>query len=168
MVASGQKSKFEMLFEFVATQDVSPYLCIVEALKFRREVCGGEKKIMQYCENLSNEAGRLGAQILGTEIMQNREGTLTRCFMTNIGLPMKIGNGEKEIPEKDTYEVAVWMNARLADEHDVYSPVFTHAGKFWTRWSSQIYLEMEDYANGAEALKLMCERAKNGEYVQGR
>ncbi len=35
-----------------------------------------------------------------------------------------------------------------------------------TRWSSQIYLEMEDYAHGAEALKVMCERAKNGGYLQ--
>ncbi len=131
MVAPGGKSKFEMLFEFVATHDVSPYLCIVEALRFRREVCGGEEKIMQHCENLAREAGRLGANILGTEIMQNKEESLTKCFLTNIELPMQIGDGEKEIPEQDTYKVAVWMTTRMAAEYDVYSPVFTHAGKFW-------------------------------------
>lgn len=120
---------------------------------------------MKHCEGLSNEAGRLGAQILETEIMQNREETLTRCFMTNLGLPMKIGNGEKEIPEKDAYRVAVWMTATMSEEYDIYSPVFTHGGKFWTRWSGQIYLEMKDYANGAEALKVLCKRAKNGEYL---
>lgn len=131
MVGAGGKSKFEILFEFVATQDVGPYLCIVEALRFRREVCGGEEKIMQHCEELCKEAGRLSAEILGTKIMQNKEQTLTKCLMTTIQLPMEIGNGEKEIPEKDKYQVGVWMTTRMVAEHDIYSPVFTHAGKFW-------------------------------------
>lgn len=131
MVGPSGKSKFEILFDFVATQDVSPYLCIEEALRFRREVCGGEEKIMQHCEELLQEAGRLGAEILGMKIMQNKEESLTKCFMTNIELPMQIGDGEKEIPEEDTYKAAVWMNARMAAEHDLYSPVFTHSGKFW-------------------------------------
>lgn len=36
------KSAFESLFEFVATSDDTPYLCIPAALHFRAEVCGGE------------------------------------------------------------------------------------------------------------------------------
>lgn len=35
-----------------------------------------------------------------------------------------------------------------------------------TRWSGQIYLEMDDYVKAAEVLKTMCERAKKGEYLQ--
>lgn len=165
MLAKSAKSNFVLLFQFVATLDVSPYLCIEEALKFRREVCGGEDEIMKYCEDISNEAGEMGAKLLGTKVMQNKEGTLTKCAMTNLELPLKIGKGEKEIPEKDTYMVASWMTAQLAKEYDLFSPVFIHARKFWTRWSGQIYLELSDYVKGAETLSVLCERAKKGEYM---
>ncbi|KAK3176631.1 hypothetical protein OEA41_007954 [Lepraria neglecta] len=162
-----EKSSFEMLFEFVATIDVSPYLCIEEALKFRREVCGGEENIMAYCESISNEAGRRIAEILGTDVMENSEKTLTRCAMTNVRLPLTIGNGPCEIPEKDTIPVAIWMTEILANKHDIYLPAIIHAGAFWTRLSGQIYLEMGDFVKGAEILKTLCMRAKNGEYLEG-
>jgi len=163
--ASNAKSDFEILFEFVATSDVGPYLCIPEALRFRREVCGGEEKIMTYCQNVSNEAARTGAEVLGTEVMQNREETLTKCFMVNVRLPLTIGSNTGDIPDEDTFTVAVWMTARIAEEHDMYSPVFVHAGKFWTRWSGQIYLELDDCLKGAGVLKEMCGRVRNGEYL---
>jgi len=166
MVAASPKSKFVILFQFVATIDVSSYLCIEEALRFRREVCGGEENIMQHCVDISNEAGRLAAEILGTEVMENAEKTLTRCSMTNVGLPLKIGDGKGEIPSKDTYVVAAWITAVLAKEYDIYAPAFIHAGAFWTRFSGQIYLELEDYAMGADALRSLCERAKRGDYLQ--
>ena len=142
LVAASGKSKFEMLFEFVGTLDVGPYLCIVEALRFRREVCGGEEKIMQHCEDLFREGASLGAKILGTEIMQNKEQTLTKCLLTNIELPIQIGEGEKKIPEKDTYKAACWMTAELAHEHDIFSPVYTHAGKFWVSGLSHLVLAL--------------------------
>lgn len=164
MVSASPKSKFVMLFQFVATIDVSSYLCIVEALRFRKEVCGGEQKIMQHCVDISNEAGRQAAGILGTEVMENAEKTLTRCSMTNFTLPLKIGDAKGEIPSKDAYLVASWITAVLAKEYDIYCPAFVHAGKFWTRFSGQIYLEMEDYAMGAEALSNLCGRAAKGEY----
>ncbi len=44
----GGKSAFVLLFEFVATLDSGPYFCIEEALRFRKEVCGGEEVIMQH------------------------------------------------------------------------------------------------------------------------
>lgn len=167
MTAGRGKTKFEMLFEFVATADVSPYLCIEEALRFRRETCGGEENIMSYCESISNEAGRQMAEIFGTDVMQNSEKTLTRCAMTNVRLSLSIGNGPCEIPEKDSIPVAIWMTEILAREHDVYLPTFVHAGTFWTRLSGQIYLEIEDFVRGAEILKSVCIGAENGEYLQG-
>ena len=163
-VAKSGKSKFVMLFEFVGTQDVSPYLCIKEGLRFRREVCGVEEEIMKYCINLINEGANLGAKILGTEVMQNTEGTLTQCFMANVRLPLTIGDGKGEIPAKEAIKVAIRLIARMAKEYDIYLPVFSHAGKLWTRWSGQIYLDLKDFEYGAEALKAMCERAKMGEF----
>lgn len=166
MTDSSGKSPFVLLFEYVATLDVSPYLCIEEALKFRREVCGGEKNIMKYCEDISSEAGRLAAEILGTDVMENETKTLTKCAFSNVRLPLEIGGGQGQIAEKDMYRVAVWMTMRLVNESDVYSPVFFHARRFWTRFSGQIYLDIGDFEKGTKALKALCERARSGEYMQ--
>lgn len=166
MTDSSGKSPFVLLFEYVATLDVSPYLCIEEALKFRREVCGGEEKIMRYCEEISSEAGRLAAGIMGTNVMENKTRMLTKCAFTNVRLPLEIGDGQGQIQEKNMYLVAVWMTAMLVRESDIYSPVFFHARKFWTRFSGQIYLDLGDFEKGARALKALCERAKSGEYLQ--
>ncbi|KAL6719797.1 hypothetical protein ACLMJK_001718 [Lecanora helva] len=165
MSGPSTKNDFEMLFEFVATLDVSPYLCITEALKFRSDICGGEDEILRYCQNLATEVAQLAAKEFGTEVMQNKEETLTKCFMVNVRLPLTIGNEKGGIPEQDTYTASVWMTSHIADEYDMYSPVFAHAGKFWTRWSAQVYLEVDDFVKGIDALKSICERAQKGEYL---
>lgn len=166
MTDSSGKSPFVLLFEYVATLDVCPYLCIEEALKFRREVCGGEENVMKYCEGISSEAGALAAAILGTDVMENETKTLTKCAFSNVRLPLEVGDGEGQIAEKDMYRVAVWMTMMLVNESDVYSPVFFHAKCFWTRLSGQIYLDICDFEKGAKALKALCERARRGEYLQ--
>ena len=166
MTDSVGKSPFVLLFEFVGTLDVSPYLCIEEALRFRREVCGGERKIMRYYEDISNGGGRLAAEILGTDVMENKTKTLTECAFTNVRLPLEIGIGPGQIPEKDMYSVAIWMTAMLVRESDIYTAVFFHARKFWTRFSGQIYLDLGDFDKGARALHTLCERAKSGEYLR--
>ena len=168
MTDSSAKSPFALLFEYVATLDVCPYICVEEALKFRRQVCGGEEKIMTYCEGISSEAGRLAVEILGTEVMENETKTLTKCAFTNVRLPLEIGDGPGQILEKDMYLVAVWMTAIVVRESDIYLPVYFHARKFWIRFSGQIYLELGDFEKGARALKRLCERVKSGEYLQGK
>lgn len=164
---SSDKSPFVLLFEYVATLDVCPYLCIGEALRFRREVCGGEEKIMKYCEEIANEAGRKAAEILGTEMMDNETKTLTKCAMVNVRLPLEVGDGPGQIAEKDMYLVAVWMTAMLV-KSDIYVPVYFHARRFWTRLSGQVYLDLVDFEKGARALKGLCERAKMGQYLEAK
>ena len=168
MIFGNNKSSFVTLFEFVATLDVSPYLCIEEALKFRRDVCGGEEEIMTYCKRISNEGGEKIAEILGTEVMENGEKSLAKCALTNVKLPLIIGDGPGEIPQTDTITVAIWMTEILAKVHDVYLPAFVHADAFWTRLSGQIYLELEDCIKGARILRDLCERASGGEYLRAQ
>ncbi len=168
MTGPSGKSPFVLLFEFVATLDNCPYTCIEESLNFRRQVCGGEDKIMKYCEEISSEAGRLVAEILGTDVMENETKTLTKCSFVNVRLPLEIGDGPGQVQEKDMYLVAVWMTATLVRESDIYSPIFFHARKFWTRLSGQIYLDLGDFEKGAKALKTVCERGRSGEYLQGK
>ncbi|KAK1143533.1 hypothetical protein N8T08_006339 [Aspergillus melleus] len=92
-----EKSPFEYLFEYTATTDDSAYLCVPAALDFRKNVCGGEARIYEYCESLANEAADLVAEALGTDVLQepglgvNGEGSLfRRCAMTTVRLPVRV------------------------------------------------------------------------------
>ncbi|KAL9002441.1 MAG: hypothetical protein Q9188_004629 [Gyalolechia gomerana] len=161
---AGNRSYFIGLFQFVGTSDVGPYLCIEEALRFRQEVCGGDRQIMDYCENLSYEGGRKVAETLGTEVMENSTKTLTKCCMTNVKLPVRIGEGQGEVKETDAFAVVAWLAQKLNEEYNMFAPPFYHEGHIWVRFSSQIYLEMDDFAGGAQAYKELCERVGRGEY----
>ncbi|KAL9124053.1 MAG: hypothetical protein Q9217_006579 [Psora testacea] len=158
------KSGFVLLFQFVATIDVSPYLCVKAALEFREKVCGGEEKVMDYCQKLANDAGTLAADIFGTEVLDNPERSLTKCAMTNVRLPLEIGEGEGKVPLPEVSEVINWLAYRLIEDYDTYASIFFHAGAVYVRFSGQVYLELDDYRRGAESVMELCRRAERGEY----
>lgn len=154
---------FTNLFGFVATIDNSPYLCIEEALRFRKYVCHGEEAIRKYCNNLAVVGGRRMAEILDTDVME--EGNSRRCCFANVRLPIALGNGEGEIKENDAIEVAQWIAEKLALEYDAYIAIYIHGGKLWTRLSAQIYIDLEDVERGAQVLKVLCERVVRGDHI---
>lgn len=158
------QNDFVDMFAFTATIDSSPYLCIKEALRFRREVCGGEEKIAEYCSELAREGGKRAAAILLTETMGNDEGT---CF-TNIRLPLRVGGGKGEIGKNDSILAIQWMAVRLAKEYRTFMGLYIHASSFWVRISSQIYLTLDDIIWGAEILKMLCQRVLTGEHLQSK
>ncbi|KAL8895659.1 MAG: hypothetical protein Q9207_008074 [Kuettlingeria erythrocarpa] len=158
------QSRFVKLFQFVGTTDVGPYLCMEEALKFRQEVCGGDSMIKVYCENISTEGGRKVAELLGTEVMENPEQTLTKCCLTNIKLPLSIGEGDGKIREEDAFAVVAWIAKTQVEEHNTFVPPFFHAGSLWVRFSGQIYVELDDFVAAAGVLKDLCKRVEKGEY----
>ncbi|ETN45268.1 uncharacterized protein HMPREF1541_09099 [Cyphellophora europaea CBS 101466] len=113
--ASGTKSPFVKLFEFVATTDCSPYYCVPAALNFRQNLCpGGEEAIYKYIRDVAQRGADLLAMELGTEVMDDidegrglktmgsyeatdrREanagytGGLRDCAMANVLLPIHI------------------------------------------------------------------------------
>ena len=100
---------------------------------------------MKYCQDLSDEAGRHTAEILGTEIMENAEGTLSRSAFSNVRLPVKVGTGEGEVPEEHRSKVINWIAATMLKEYDTYAAFYLHAGHFWVRLSGQIYVALEDF-----------------------
>ncbi|KAI4127512.1 MAG: hypothetical protein LQ338_003170 [Usnochroma carphineum] len=161
---AGKRSYFVELFQFVGTTDVGPYLCIEEALKFRQRVCGGEKRIMEYCEKISNDGGKEMALLLGTEVMENSEKTLTKCCLTNVKLPLTTGESKGEIKEEDAFAVIAWIAQKQMEEYNMFASPFFHAGSFWVRLSGQIYVELKDFVTAAERLKGLCERVRKGEY----
>ncbi|KAB8231867.1 pyridoxal phosphate-dependent transferase [Aspergillus alliaceus] len=150
-----EQSEFETLFESFGTMDYSPFLCVADALRFRRRVCGGEGEIMRYNSELANKGGRVMAGILGTGILDNEEGTLTRgCSMVNVRLPVDLGGKLGEVGE--------WIAKALVRRHRTYVPVFVHAGQLWVRVSAQVYLDEGDFVFLGEALKGLCEEVGGG------
>lgn len=149
------------MFQNTATIDASPYLCIQEALRFRSDICGGEDKILSYCSRLAEEGGKRGAEILGTEIMGNHDGT---CF-ASIKLPLSIGDGEGEIKISDMAMARQWIVSRLVEDYKTYIEVYFHANSFWVRFSCQIYLDLDDVVWGAEVVRKLCQRVVTGEHL---
>ena len=179
-------SPFVELFAFVATTDTTPYLCVPEALKFREITCGGEANIRQYCQHISQVGGSRMAQILGTEVMNNKTHTLTKCCFANVRLPLIISRhsfsdrhcsnaiegpapigpvSEKkgEITAEEAPVIAKWIMDRAQKEFDTHIPAKIHAGAIWVRLSGQIYLAEEDFGWAARVLKELCERVVKGE-----
>ncbi|KAI0878714.1 aminotransferase family protein-like protein [Hypoxylon argillaceum] len=163
---------FASLFEHVSTIDTSPYLCILEALKFRDEICGGEEQVRAYSIGLAKEGGELMATLMGTEVLKSRTGTLADCCFTNVRLPLDIDReGEASnaressgILPGEAQDVANWITERSVNEFDTYIAVRYYAGAFWTRLSGQIYLDRSDFAWAAGVLLELCARARRGDW----
>jgi selenocysteine lyase/cysteine desulfurase len=164
------KSEYVNNFEFVGTIDNSNYLVIPDAIEFREKVCGGEKAIMEYCYKLAKEGGEAVAKVLGTSIMDNSTGTLTKgCCIVNVLLPLEIS--PSMIPGKNCIDpgngsiATEWMQEALIEDFNTFLPIYFFQGKWWTRLSAQIYLELADFEWAGAALKAICERAGKGEFL---
>jgi hercynylcysteine S-oxide lyase len=184
---SGDRKAFGELFKKVSTVDPTPYICVQEALKFRELICGSEAKIRDYCENIAKAGGKRMAEILGTEVMDNKTGTLHRCCFVNVFLPLTITNsiasydncvGSEYVREvvnsqmdgfgyiraADAPKIAKWMTEKSVKDYETMIPVKFYAGKIWCRISGQIYLELEDFERTGYRLKDMCDRVLKGEF----
>ncbi|KAJ9318355.1 hypothetical protein DTO271D3_1612 [Paecilomyces variotii] len=176
------KSPFELLFQFVASTDDSPYLCTPTAIKFRQEVCGGEERIYSYLEELANQAGDIVAAALGTEVLQEPDllpgqvSQIRRCAMVTVRLPLAVGNNNNNnnvSNNKSSHttllsptvvpDVIDWMQKTMVDKYGTFVPVFQHGSWLWTRLSAQIYLEKSDFEWLAGVLKELCETVARGE-----
>ncbi|RDW59675.1 hypothetical protein BP6252_12762 [Coleophoma cylindrospora] len=162
------KTPFVHLFEFVATTDYTPYVCIPAALKFRKELCGGEAAIMKYSWELARIGGDRTAEILGTEVLENKAGTLRKCFFANVKLPLvfKAAGEQKQQGDFDVEEapaIQKWINATAFKEFDTYLQVAFVYGHVWVRLSAQTYLEVRDFEWVGYKLKELCARLQNGE-----
>ncbi|KAH6609803.1 cysteine desulfurylase [Trichoderma cornu-damae] len=173
-VVEGSKSFFVNNFEFTGTRDHSPNFCVKDAVAYRKEVLGGEERILDYLWDLNKKGSKHVAEALGTQVLDNSKGTLTNCSMANIALPLwrgERGAGAKEtdvvVPDEDASLVVTWMMKTLVDDYKTIVPMFWLGSRFWVRISAQIYLDMADYEYGAESLKKLCERVGKGEYKKG-
>ncbi|KAL2062450.1 hypothetical protein VTL71DRAFT_6716 [Oculimacula yallundae] len=161
-------SDFTHLFEFVATMDYTPYLCIKAALEFRNKVCGGEAVIRQYCYMIARQGGEIMARILETSVMDTKNGTMRDCAFANVELPLLFKEGEVdaskgELDISQAENIGSWIKLTAAREFDTYLQTAFHGGKLWVRFSGQIYLEKSDFEWVGPRLKELCERVKKGD-----
>ncbi|KAK8119606.1 uncharacterized protein PG998_004232 [Apiospora kogelbergensis] len=150
-------SRFVSQFGFTGTVDMSPYLCVTDAVRWRRDVLGGEDKILQYIETLAREGGKRMAEMLGTEVLENSTGTLGRCGMTNVALPIQIAGDAAE-----GAAVRQWIQKTLIADYNSFVP------PIWVRMSAQVYLEMEDFEWAGRTLLEISQRVAKGEHRGGQ
>lgn len=165
---------FVKMFEYVGTLDNSPYLCIPAALRFRSEMCGGEQAIMTYCADLARLGAERVAALLGTECLENDEGSLrSGCAMVCVRLPLDASKilgkrgaagggpeGEEEITPGSVIR-QFWKE--MVERYDTFVAVVWWGGAWWARLSAQVYLEMGDFEWVAGVLQEIC-----GEVAAGR
>lgn len=177
------QSAYEFSFEFVGTTDDLAYLCIPAALEFRQKVCGGEDKIMEYCETLAYDAGNLVAEMLGTEVLCEAESKparsngdggavsqIRRCALVNVRLPIAVNDGvvrdRGTCPVIELDDVAAFclrLGVEMTTKYKTFVPSFRHGGWLWVRLSAQIYLDLEDFRWLGTVLKELSERVAAGE-----
>lgn len=145
------KSPFVRMFEFIGSMDYAPYLCVPAALKFRKEVCGGEEAIMSYCVEVVREGSQRVAEILGTEVMRYDQ----PCPVVNVRLPID----PAAVAQERTSAVTAFVERMMLSEYKTFVPAFFHNGHFWVRLSGQIYLTVEDFEEVGRQLRDICSRA---------
>jgi selenocysteine lyase/cysteine desulfurase len=124
------------LFSYTGTTDCTPFLCAPDALKFRNEVCGGEQKIRTYCHGLAKKAGPLISEMWGgTEILSGK-GDEIITTMVNVALPL-------DLPVERHKRALQLLFAYLLD-HKTAVNAFSYKGQLWTRWSFNVYNDIEE------------------------
>ncbi|KAJ3565042.1 hypothetical protein NPX13_g7640 [Xylaria arbuscula] len=165
---------FGSLFEHVSTIDTSPYLCVLEALKFRNE-CGGETQIRDYSITLAKQGGELMSKLMGTEVLKSKTGAQEACCFTNVRLPLRVNKDKSEFSAQagggirvgDAQTVAYWITERTVSEFDTYLAVRYYNDAFWARLSGQVYLDRSDFAWAAGVLIELSARAERGDWKSG-
>ena len=161
------KSEFVNNFEFVGTIDNTSYLCIPAALEWRSMLTWkderGEKAIRGYCQDLARKAGHVVSEMLGTHVMENEQGNLGNCAMTNVLLPLSWQELAKS-DYKTAVQIAQWISDTVAEEYDTFVAVLIHADQWWVRLSAQVYLTIADFEWAGPILKEVCERVQRNEW----
>lgn len=158
---------FAANFASIGTLDDNPYLCIPAALEWRKKITwegkSGEEAITGYMTSLARRGGQMVAELLKTEVLENAEGTLGDCSMTNIRLPVSI-NSLAVDDFAQAERIGQWMMRNMILEHEVAVNIMVYANAWWVRLSAQIYLTMDDFKHAGRMLQQVCLRAEKGEW----
>lgn len=160
---AARKSAFVQLFEFTGTLDYSAYLCVPDAIAYRREVCGGEEAVMRYCIDLAQRGCRRVADILHTDILggddqEEEEGQWQREIpMGMVRLPLDEHISQMESDEQKT-RAGQWVEKEGLHTHGFFAPVVLHGHSLFVRLSAQVYLTIHDFETVGYGLLAVCKK----------
>ena len=158
-------------FGWVGTRDDAPYMCVKDAIAWRRDVLGGEDRIISYLQDLNKRGIARVAEILGTEFLENKAATLTNCPLGNVRLPLRVGEegdgGSVSVSPEEWPRVVNWMERVFVNEYKTFVAHVKVDNRVWVRISAQVYLDLQDYEFAGNMLKEICERIGRGEYKKG-
>ncbi|CAO3610002.1 unnamed protein product [Cunninghamella blakesleeana] len=154
-------SNFQAEFNWPGTSDFSTYLCVEDVLEYRKSL-GGEEKIIDYCSKLAREGGQLAADILGTDVLENEQKSLTAC-MVNVRLPLHHPH-----PNYSNGEIVQFFIDKLIYEHNCMAPVYFHNSHWYTRLSAQVYNDTSDFTYVANALLVICKELNQQKHLKSK
>ena len=123
----------------------------------------GEEAITDYTTGLARKAGKIVSSILGTETLENKEGTLGNCVFANVRLPLSVS----DLTDGDTakaIQIDQWIAKTLVKDYKTFIAIIFYGNAWWVRLSSQIYLTEKDFEWAGKVLKEVCKRVENGEW----
>jgi selenocysteine lyase/cysteine desulfurase len=158
----GFRQGFVADFANLGTLDDSSYLCIPAAIRWRATLTWqgwtGEEAIIAYGLHLARTGGQIVADILGTEVLENDEGTLGNCAMTNIRLPLALSPAACDATTPK--DVGSWIMETRITKRSTSVSVFPYAGAWWVRLSAPVYITCEDFRTAGLQLRKICEHLK--------
>lgn len=164
-VATNPEGQWVTEHEWIGTIDWSGYLSVSAAFEFIDQ-CGGSQRIRDYCRDLAIRGGQAAAEILGTEIL-GIEGSHYVANMVNVRLPLSVPDDNSPTHIE---ELAAQRDALLDQllDRDCFPYPFVMMSRrkkqWWCRFSAQIYLDLEDFRQGALVLKEICESLQHCDF----
>jgi isopenicillin-N epimerase len=139
VISHGYGKGFQAEFAWTGTRDPSAWLAVPAAIDFYRGI--GDRAVRGHNHDLARRAADLLMERLGTGAASP---VSMRGAMATIELPTTLP-GEVEVGRA--------LNARIWEKHRIEVPIFAFAGKLWVRISAQVYNELSEYEQLAEALR---------------
>ena len=139
VISHGFGKGFQAEFAWTGTRDPTAWLAVPAAIDFYRRI--GDRAVRSHNHDLARRAADLLMERFATPAASPAS---MRGAMATIALPTALP-GE--------IDVARALNARLWENHRIEVPIFAFGGRLWVRISAQVYNELAEYEQLAEALK---------------
>jgi selenocysteine lyase/cysteine desulfurase len=138
-----QSRNFTTEFFWPGTRDLSAMFAVTTAIEWRNEL-GGEEAIMEYCKDLALKAGERVAQIWNTRVLiENDHRSEMNAALVNVEFPC------------DNKQTMDHVSKTLMSDHQSYVQTYEFNGKYYARFSCQIYNELKDYEYVANTILLL-------------
>ncbi|XP_034305449.2 uncharacterized protein [Magallana gigas] len=137
---------FQLEYGQQGTRDDTPYFLIPDAIQFYKDM-GGMDKIVKYTKKLLDDACRMMAERLQTELPQIPQ-SMEAAGMRLVLLP----DFDKFERYTKTWEGSENLYNDIMNIHKINCAVYPIQGELFLRLSANIYNEMDDYVKLADLL----------------